>query len=388
VSRIFAEKGPKTSPTTQMDVYYCYNTAGSGTGCGTASGMDMSKLQWTYNNLTGQTTRFTYDGMGRLTRVAESGGSDTNNTYAYTYDANGNRLTANVTGSTTSSQTLTYNAANQITTTGYSYDSAGNMTASPNGTYTYNAAEQMTQAVVGGKTSTYTYAGSAQNAVLRETIGSSTTYKVAYGRTDQVGNPIIAQYGLGTLTAYVESDPVTGQASMLHTSSDIAALYIYDGLGSPVALLTDFNSTSLQYKYDPYGLPTLQASSGGNGVGQNPYAFKSGIQDRATGFVKYGQRWYNPTTGTWTQEDTLDAPLDAANANRYAYAGDDPVNNTDLRGLSIDDAIRQFSNFAKCEAYVEVYAFLYFPATVNCFPYTAKDGATIFYVDIVHYDIF
>jgi RHS repeat-associated protein len=354
ISRIFAQKGPASGPTTQMDVYYCYNTGGSGTNCGTASGTDMSKLQWTYNNLTGQTTKFTYDGTGRLTRVAESGGSDTNNTYAYTYDANGNRLTANVTGSTSSTQTLTYNAANQITSTGYSYDGAGNMTASPTGTYTYNAAEQMTQAVVGGTTSTYTYAGSAQNAVLRETIGSSTTYKVAYGRTDQVGNPTIAQYGVGSLTAYVESDPVTGQATMLHTSSDIAALYVYDGLGSPVALLTDFSSTSFQYKYDPYGLPTLQASSGGNGVGQNPYAFKSGIQDRATGFVKFGQRWYNPSTGTWTQQDTLDSPLDPTNANRYAYAGGDPVNGVDPSGASVTNDIAGgllgFATTALCTA--------------------------------------
>jgi len=332
VSRIFAQKGPASGPTTQMDVYYCYNTGGSGTSCGSSTGTDLSKLQWTYNALTSQTTKFTYDGMGRLTKVVESGGSGTNNTYAYAYDANGNRLTANVTGSTTSSQTLTFNAANQITTAGYSYDGAGNLTAAPNATYTYNAAEQMTKAIVGSVTSTYTYAGSAQNAVLRETISTGNTYKIAYGRTDQAGNPTIAQYGVGSLTAYVESDPVTGQATMLHTSSDIAALYIYDGLGSPVALLTDFNSTSFQYQYDPYGLPTLQSSSGGNGVGQNPYAFKSGIQDRATGFVKFGQRWYNPTTGTWTQQDTLDSPLDSINSNRYAYAGDDPVNNSDPTG--------------------------------------------------------
>ena len=57
-----------------------------------------------------------------------------------------------------------------------------------------------------------------------------------------------------------------------------------------------------------------------------------GTQDRATGFVKFGGRWYNPTTGTWTQQDTLDAPLDPANANRYAFAGDDPINNTDATG--------------------------------------------------------
>ena len=32
--------------------------------------------------------------------------------------------------------------------------------------------------------------------------------------------------------------------------------------------------------------------------------------------------------------DTLDTPLDPKNANRYAYAGDDPINNIDPLGLS------------------------------------------------------
>ncbi len=34
----------------------------------------------------------------------------------------------------------------------------------------------------------------------------------------------------------------------------------------------------------------------------------------------------------WTQQDSLDAPLDPNNANRYAYAGSDPVNNFDPTG--------------------------------------------------------
>jgi len=63
-----------------------------------------------------------------------------------------------------------------------------------------------------------------------------------------------------------------------------------------------------------------------------PYAFHAGIKDPGSGLVKFGLRWYNPITGTWTQQDTLDSPLDPANANRYAYAGDDPINNSDPRG--------------------------------------------------------
>lgn len=46
----------------------------------------------------------------------------------------------------------------------------------------------------------------------------------------------------------------------------------------------------------------------------------------------------------WTQQDSLDAPLDPVNANRYAYAGADPINNYDPTGLySWEDAVGDLS---------------------------------------------
>ena len=102
---------------------------------------DRSNVQWEKDNVSGQVTAFTYDAGGRLLTATQSGGTTNNTyTYTYTYDADGNRLTAVVTGSTSSSLTLTYNAGNQITSTGYSYDGAGNLTASPSVAYTYNGA--------------------------------------------------------------------------------------------------------------------------------------------------------------------------------------------------------------------------------------------------------
>ena len=78
-------------------------------------------------------------------------------------------------------------------------------------------------------------------------------------------------------------------------------------------------------------------SRGCQGRPINPYQFKGGIYDRTTNWVKYGYRWYSVGTGRFTQRDTLDAPLDPANANRYAFAANDPVNNSDPLGLAIFD---------------------------------------------------
>ena len=116
------------------------------------------------------------------------------------------------------------------------------------------------------------------------------------------------------------------------TSADQDCLLVYDGLDNPVGLLTDFATNAFTYQYDPWGVQTLTAGGTGNGAAQNPYTFHSGIKDPGSGLIKFGERWYNPATGTWTQQDAIDEPLDPANANRYAYAGDNPINNLDPSG--------------------------------------------------------
>jgi RHS repeat-associated protein len=336
-----------TTVTPVLDMSYCYNTASPAPTCATGNTTDRSKLQWQKDNLTGQTTTFSYDSGGRLLTVGQSGGQ-TNNTYTYTYDADGNRKTAVVTGSNPATQSLTFNPANQITTTGYSYDGAGNLTATPTASYTYNGAEQMTQAITGGVTSTYTYAGASQSEVLSETRGGSSpiSTKLVYGRTGANGQPEIEQYSINGNQAYVFDDPTTGQPLGIVTSADQACMLVFDGTDNPVGLLTNSATVSFTYKYDPWGVQTLTAGGTGNGAGQNPYAFHGGIKDPGSGLVKFGLRWYNPVTGTWTQQDTLDSPLDPANANRYAYAGDDPVNNIDPSGQYLSACTTQAINLA------------------------------------------
>lgn len=184
-----------------------------------------------------------------------------------------------------------------------------------------------------GVSTNYTYAGADQKMLLSAATDGGRSYNYTYGKNDQQGNPQLTTNTSNGNGAHVYSDPITGQALMLTTSSDIDALYVWDGLGNPVGLLTDFATNSFSYSYDPYGVQALTAGGTGNGAGQNPYAFKAGITDRASGLVKFGIRWYEAETGTWTQQDTLDVPLNPSNANRYGFAGLDPVNGFDPTGL-------------------------------------------------------
>jgi RHS repeat-associated protein len=47
------------------------------------------------------------------------------------------------------------------------------------------------------------------------------------------------------------------------------------------------------------------------------------------GLYHFGQRYYDPTTGQWTQRD----PLDAANVgDAFGFGGGDPINESDPSG--------------------------------------------------------
>ncbi len=283
VTRVTAEEGPSnTSNTPVMDLTYCYSAGSTAPTCPTTPAQDRSKIQWVKDNLTGAVTAYTYDGAGRLTKAVVTGGPAPT-TYTYTYDVRGNRLTSG--GGTTLATNFTFNPANQITTAGYRFDGSGNLTAAPGQNFTYNGADQMTSSGKNGNQYAKTYAGTGQNEMLTQKTVSDGNYAFTYGRSDANGLPIIEQVQRGADKAYIEHDPVTGEAPVLRTSSGLASLYIYDGTGNPAALITSGATTAFAYTYDPYGVPTLTKDSGGNGKPQNPYTFKQGLQDRSTGWV-------------------------------------------------------------------------------------------------------
>jgi large repetitive protein len=80
--------------------------------------------------------------------------------------------------------------------------------------------------------------------------------------------------------------------------------------------------------YDPFG--KVLASTGMAGS----LGYQSEWADPATGRVNMLARWYNPDTGQFDTRDTADNnPIpDTVNANRFAYADDNPMTNTDPTG--------------------------------------------------------
>jgi RHS repeat-associated protein len=273
----------------------------------TPGGADSPLRQSVTDNVTGLTTTYAYDYANRLASAVSPSSS-----YQYSYDADGNRLSATANGVTTNA---TYNAADELTQSGattFASDANGNLlNTSASLALTYNPKDQTTAA---GSTS-FTYLGAGQTK--RSTAGPTSFQNNALGvgsQTDATGSTYFTRTPGGDLI----SERTPGGTYY----------YLTDGIGSTIALTDATGATVDSYSYDPYG--KLVSSTGSV---SNPYRFAGEYYDAASGLYKIGARYYDPTTGRWESADPIQQQLDAHGANAYNYAGDDPANLTDASGL-------------------------------------------------------
>jgi RHS repeat-associated protein len=105
---------------------------------------------------------------------------------------------------------------------------------------------------------------------------------------------------------------------------------ILDGLGSVAAVVATDGSIAARYTYDPFGGLVSVTEAGLNQP--NVIRYASGIFDETTTLVKFGKRFYDPAVGRFTQPDSLNVIGQPDRGNRYAYAADNPANNTDPNG--------------------------------------------------------
>ena len=269
---------------------------------------------------TNVTSTYTYDHDNRLTTAVVG-----SVTYHYAYDTAGNRC-ANATSC--ASPTFTYNAANELTASpsgsGYIYDANGNETAgyaTIAGTSTaislaYNNRNQTSSITPSGSgAQSFTYADT--NSANRTASGSTTF--------DSSGSSIVRQTTSGTSTSYIRD--AQGNVLGEHIGST-SYYYLHDNISSIVGVVSSTGTIADRYAYDPYG--NVTASSGSVA---NPWQFAGGYHDASTGLTKFGNRYYDSTTGRWSQEDILSGNLtNPQSLNRFVYAGDDPVNFADPSG--------------------------------------------------------
>jgi RHS repeat-associated protein len=315
-------------------------------------GEDATSLVQSLTESTGDTITYFYDKLNRLTEAKTKG--NTPSRYSYKLDGAGNRLSEQVsttaeTGGTTTNyvannanelecrQTVTGACSKNIATelSAYTYDKAGDETAI------------VPKADTGG--TTFAYNSAAETSSL--TPSGSSALALGYGGTGQddltgIGETTTLQNSLLGVTREVSS---TGTSYYARTPSGLlidqrtpSGHYnpLFDAQGDIIALVSTTGKVERTFRYGPYGETT---KSEGTQTIPYPFGYKGGYRvpggnkgegNLANGLYHYGQRYYDPTTGRWTQQDPLDQLGSTTQGDRFLFAGSDPINESDPTGLN------------------------------------------------------
>jgi RHS repeat-associated protein len=330
------------SGTSVPNLTYTYINAGANTG-----------LTQTAAESTGNTTSYKYDPLNRLERATSEGTGPTKSFYRFKLDGAGNRTEQRVNLAAGEEKGYEptfygYNAANELECrmtaehkceehlsqlSTYTYDKAGELEAitpksdTSGSSFAYNAASQ-TKAITpaGGSEQALAHGGTGQDDLV--TLGSTTLQTSTLGLTREA-----ATGG----TSYFERTPNGLLIDQRTPSGSFNPLY--DAQGDIIALVSSSGKVERTFRYGPYG-----ESVKSEGTQTIPYIFgykggyrmpggNKGETSVANGLYHYGQRYYDPTAGRWTQQDPLLRIADPAEANRFTFVGD-PIDNQDPRGES------------------------------------------------------
>jgi RHS repeat-associated protein len=282
---ILTETDTPSSPTSPAT--YSYDAQGRVTSMTPGTGSQLNYGFDASSNLTGQPggAAGTYNKAGEITSSALSGA-----TTNYTYSPGGERLTATRSGNTLA--TGTWNGAVQLT----SYaDSAANMSAA---TYDGNGIRaSSTTTPSGGSATTQGYVWNTVSQVPLMIMDSSNAY--LYGYT---GTP----------------------AEQVNLATGAVTYLITDSLGSVRGILSSSGSLTGTTSYDAWGNP----ETAGGLTASTPFGYAGAYSD-PTGLLYLINRYYDPQTGQFLSVD----PDVNQTLQPFAYAGGNPVTNTDPTGM-------------------------------------------------------
>ncbi|MEZ4672578.1 MAG: RHS repeat-associated core domain-containing protein [Anaerolineae bacterium] len=270
-----------------------------------------------------QTVSYSYDKLSRLLEARHAPGvnaaavdADLLRRYLYTYDRAGNRLSESlaINGAAPTVVSRTYNAANQISSAGYTYDNNGNLTNDGTNAYTWDRANRMTG--VGS----YNFAYDGLGNRFRQVASSIPT---DYLLDLQPGLAVVLRdtYSPGNEKRYYVHGPRGLMAEKYQTSP--WEWTVQDGLGS-IRTRVNFNASDTvldNRNYSPYGETYDDAGY------LSWYGFTGEWQATNYKQVHLRARNYNTGMGAFTSQDLLES------LNRYVYASGNPINRVDRNGL-------------------------------------------------------
>lgn len=267
---------------------------------------------------------YSYDQMGRLIEVKKDGVS----VEAYSYDANGNRLTTTSTLRGIVDQAATYSMEDYTITSG-------------NNTYTFNVDGYLQYKATSSGTNTYNYSSIGQLLSVNLEDGRNIEYvHDSLGRrvAKKIDGQIVEKYlwlDLITLLAVYDANDslvyrfnyASGRMPNSMEYSGQTFYLSYDQVGSLRTVADNLGNIVKRIDYDSFGNILSDTNLSLN----VPFGFAGGLHDRDTGLVRFGLRDYDPAIGRWTAKDPID--FAGGDVNLFNYIAADPVNRVDPLGL-------------------------------------------------------
>jgi RHS repeat-associated protein len=252
---------------------------------------------------------FGYDAVNQLVSDTVTGGA-AQAAFAYSYDPAGNRLREQLNAIT---NTATYNALNQISTT----------TASgTGGTNEWDGANRLVIQTSGNQRTEFAYDERQRLSSIREFVNGS---EVSSRRLLWDNDTLCEERDdAGTVTKRFFP-----QGVRLETGPNAGRYYYTRDHLRSVRELTDFSgSVRARYAYDPFGRRSkisgdLDADFGFTGL------FWS--SEASLFFARF--RAYDPQLARWLSRDPLPKAEETQGPNLYTYVGSNPVNHRDPLGL-------------------------------------------------------
>jgi RHS repeat-associated protein len=310
-----------------VDIGYSYTAPGTTgpTGDRTAIQTRTAFKEWALP--AGAVTTYGYDSLSRVVSAIEKSGTTTTASWAYAYDNAGNRT----------QQTRAGNTGSAAGTTNYTYNAAGQLASSSadTTTWTYDGAGNQTRNGITGTTATY--GDLAETLALGATsneytgIGNTTRLEATTaGATREFTNNAVGLDSQTTGSTVLKYSTTPTGVQVGYNANTVAHYYATDLLGSVVGM---FNASGVYeggYTYSPYG-ETRTINSTNTGVSTNTQRYIGGYLENPTTY-KLGARYYDTTTGRFTQYDPA-----GQEANPYSYAGCNPINAKDPSGLAASE---------------------------------------------------
>jgi RHS repeat-associated protein len=252
-----------------------------------------------------------YDADGQLLSAVVTNSRSLVNSYGYTYDPAGNRLT-DQTGATLN--TASYNSLNQLSTDagpGLSYSNE------------WNAMQCLTAVNAGNQRTEFAYDSLSRLASIRQLESGAQT---SFRRLVWSGGRICEERDQSNnITKYYLPQGVS-----LQTGTNAGAYYYTaDHIGSIRELTDSTGAVRARYAYDPWGRRTKLS-----GDLEIDFGFAGMLWSQEANLSLTHFRAYDPNLGRWLSRDPLDKAEILEGPNLYTYAANDPVNLADPSGLS------------------------------------------------------